>query len=63
MFDFRDKKQEIWVYFVIVVPLTAILMTGWYFWLRETPENGDEEAGAARPKEKSTGNTKEGKSD
>jgi Mg2+ and Co2+ transporter CorA len=63
MFDFRDKNQEIWIYFVIVVPLTAIIMTGWYLWLKNTPDNGDEEAGGARPKENSKGDTKEGKSD
>ena len=47
MFKFQEGNQEIWIYFVIVVPLTALLMVGWILWLKNTPDGLDEEA--ARP--------------
>lgn len=45
MFSFRGDYEEIWIYFVICVPLTAILMTAWILWLRSTPYGVDEERG------------------
>ncbi|KAF7550313.1 hypothetical protein G7Z17_g5798 [Cylindrodendrum hubeiense] len=47
MFEFKSKGQEIWIYFVIVVPLTAVLMVGWVLWLSNTPDTADEELGRA----------------
>ncbi|KAI1735240.1 hypothetical protein F4680DRAFT_435894 [Xylaria scruposa] len=43
MFEFQGNVQEIWIYFVIVVPLTAFLMLGWLLWLSVTPGGMDEE--------------------
>ncbi|KAI1749166.1 hypothetical protein F4782DRAFT_514787 [Xylaria castorea] len=43
MFQFQGNVQEIWIYFVIVVPLTAFLMLGWLLWLSMTPGGIDEE--------------------
>jgi hypothetical protein len=33
MFEFRHHTQMLWVYFVVVVPLTGFLMLGWAYWL------------------------------
>lgn len=35
MFEFESKTQEIYIYFVITVPLTVILMVGWVWWMRK----------------------------
>lgn len=43
MFKFRPG-QEVWIYFVVVVPVTFLLMTGWVLWLKNSPytaETGD----------------------
>jgi Mg2+ and Co2+ transporter CorA len=44
MFKFQEGNQEIWIYFAIVVPLTALLMVSWVLWLKNTPVRLDEEA-------------------
>jgi Mg2+ and Co2+ transporter CorA len=44
MFKFQEGNQEIWIYFAIVVPLTALLMVGWILWLKNTSDTMDEEA-------------------
>lgn len=47
MFSFQDNRQEVWIYFVISVPLTAVLLVAWILWLRNTPYGIDaEERGA-----------------
>ncbi|TRX88263.1 hypothetical protein FHL15_010830 [Xylaria flabelliformis] len=33
MFKFQGNVQEIWIYFVIVVPVTSIIMLAWWMWL------------------------------
>ncbi|KAI0381338.1 hypothetical protein F5Y04DRAFT_80172 [Hypomontagnella monticulosa] len=35
MFVFDPNGQEIWIYFTTVVPLTAVCMVVWRWWLRE----------------------------
>jgi Mg2+ and Co2+ transporter CorA len=45
MFEFKSKGQQIWIYFVIVAPLTIVLMVGWVLWLKNTPHRTDEETG------------------
>ncbi|KAJ6016053.1 Mg2+ transporter protein CorA-like/Zinc transport protein ZntB [Penicillium herquei] len=45
MFSFHGNYEEIWIYFVICVPLTTILMVAWIIWLRKTPYGADEERG------------------
>jgi hypothetical protein len=45
MFEFKSKGQQIWTYFVIVAPLTIVLMVGWVLWLKNTPHRADEETG------------------
>ena len=37
MFEFRDKRQQIWIYFVVVVPFTIFVMAAWLMWLENTP--------------------------
>ncbi|KAI8630492.1 hypothetical protein F5Y19DRAFT_427791 [Xylariaceae sp. FL1651] len=36
-FVFQSNVQEIWIYFVIVVPFTLLLMVSWLFWIKELP--------------------------
>ncbi|KAH6960250.1 hypothetical protein DER45DRAFT_155111 [Fusarium avenaceum] len=45
MFEFKSNGQQIWIYFVIVAPLTIVLMVGWVLWLKNTPHRTDEETG------------------
>lgn len=45
MFEFKSNGQQIWIYFVIVAPLTIVLMIGWVLWLKNTPHRVDEETG------------------
>lgn len=46
MFAFKDG-QEVWVYFTVVIPLTAFVMSVWYFWIRDPKANQDEESGGS----------------
>lgn len=48
MFPFRDQTQEIWIYFAIVIPLTALLMLEWLLWLFMKPDGIDEENGQTK---------------
>lgn len=54
MFEFENKRQQIRIYFAIVVPLTVVLMVGWILWLANTDVKFDDEE--ASPKTKSNEN-------
>jgi hypothetical protein len=44
MFVFRDG-EEVWVYWAVVIPLTAAVMTIWLLWMRKFKDNPDAETG------------------
>ncbi|KAF5660677.1 hypothetical protein FHETE_8840 [Fusarium heterosporum] len=46
MFTFKSNGQQIWIYFAIVTPLTAVIMVIWALWLKKTPHRADEETGS-----------------
>jgi len=37
MFEFRDKTQELEIYFGLVVPLTLVILVIWKMWLKSRP--------------------------
>lgn len=64
MFEFRNNKQQIWIYFAIVVPLTITIMVGWLLWLKGTPGRViDEESSRRTSVDAGQDISKEGKRD
>lgn len=51
MFVFKDG-EEVWVYFIVVIPLTIAVMSTWLLWMRNPKSNPDEETGNSKKGDK-----------